>query len=233
MIIEGTISVKSAVINHKRKVNSITVNADKYSKDINYIVAKAHEARIEVIKENSNFFLNYPKAGGIIADVFYRDYDLELNKDLIMVVDGVEDPFNLGYIFRNGACYDADFLINDRAYNESESVILKSSAGAFDLLNIKASKDLYQDLKSLKEKGYQIIALNRVAQSKEIFDIDLQDKIVVILGGEKRGYAKKLNELCDDFMHISYDTDFRNAMNATSASGIALNMLSLKRKGRI
>jgi 23S rRNA (guanosine2251-2'-O)-methyltransferase len=232
MIIEGAISVKAAITNHKREISEVIISKDKHTRDFRFITGLLLREGIPFRKESSQFFLDHPKAGGIIAQCSARRFEpIEELSDHIMVIDGVQDPFNLAYILRSGKAFEHSFIINSRESDSYEAGLLKSSAGAYDMLKIAASDDLFKDIKSLKEKGYQINALSRVNDSIAIEKLPLGSRYVMIIGGEKRGYQKGLEELIDNHVHIEYDGDFRNALNASSAAAIALNVLSLKNRG--
>lgn len=223
MFIEGTISVKSAIENKKRKINKIYFKKDKFSKDLNYIKYLAHENKIDFQLEDIEFFNNFKKSGGVVADVEVRKFDeLDFKNDLIVVVCGVEDPYNLGYIFRTGAAFGCDFIIEDKDFSLFEKTILKSSAGAYDRVKISKTNNLLDDLKKLKNKDYQINALYRSDNAKPLPFIEKKGKNVLIIGGEKRGINKNILSFCDRELFLPYTTDFKNALNASSAMAISL-----------
>lgn len=230
MIIEGKISVKYALENHKRQVFNVYVKKGKYVKDFSYIKYLALSNQINFEVKDESFFSDYPKCGGIIAEVSTRKYDdLSSLKDLVMIVDGVEDPYNLGYIFRNGAAYNADFIITNKDLSTLEANILKSSAGAYDLCNIYKSNDLSTDLKILKSYGYEIVALMRDDEAIKFDEYNFKGRMAIILGGEKRGINKEILKLSDKHLYFDYPSAFKNALNAVSASAIALAIINLKR----
>ncbi len=232
MIIEGKISVKFALLNDKRKVNAIYLSKNKNDKDINFIKKIAVNKGVEIVYKHDDFFLSYQNSGKVLAEVEQRigDFELEKFKNSIMMIDGIEDPFNLGYIFRNGACFNYDFIIKARDYTSLEATILKSSAGAFDLLNIHYSLDFKKTIIDLKLQGYKIYALQRNNTSKSIYDVEYHQKSVFILGGEKRGISKEILSMCDEYIYIPYNSNFKNALNATSASAIIMAQRSFNVK---
>ena len=157
--------------------------------------------------------------GGIILKASERRYDALKREPFIFVVDGIEDPFNLGYIFRTLKAFGfTSIIIPKRDLSTMEQTIMKSSAGAFDMVDIYQSDDLRKDLSELK-KEYQIIALSRSDKAKDIFDYRFKEKTVIILGGEKRGIKKDILALGDE-LFISYKSDFRPALNASSALAV-------------
>ena len=110
-----------------------------------------------------------------------------------------------------------------------EAQILKSSAGAYEMMNVRVLNDL-DYLYELK-KDYTLIALKRGDDASDIFDYDFNTRCLFMLGGEKRGISKTLMSICDDYLYIPYATDFRNSLNASSVSAIVATLIyGAKRK---
>ena len=160
MIIEGNISVKAALENNKREIEEVIVNKDKDDRDTSYILRLAKERNIKITKtsrEEIDAVASGKTHGGLIAKVTNRNYEslediLEIDKPFITLVEGVEDPFNLGYILRTLYSSGCDaLLLKERSWGDSESVILKSSAGAFEHMNIIMSNDIARDINKIKE----------------------------------------------------------------------------------
>lgn len=233
MLIEGAISVKSAINNHKRTIEKIFINVNKKTKDYNYIrkICKINnivveECNEEVIKNISTGKTN----GGICAEVGNRINDEFVDGD-IFYLDGIEDPFNLGYAMRTLYAFGVkNVLLSKRDYSLLESQILKSSAGAFDMLNIKISSNELLEIKDFKNKGYYIYGLYRNDESKDIFDIKFNNKALFMLGGEKRGISNELLSVCDEHLYISYGSDFRNSLNACGALDVVATLLYSQRR---
>ena len=222
MIIEGAISVKAAIKASKRVVKEVYIDKHKKTKDFNYIRNLCRDKDIKVSeleKEKLKSFITGKTAGGIFAEVSSRISDELIDGD-IFLVDGIEDPFNIGYIARTIYALGINNLILvKRDYETMEAQILKSSAGAYDYLNILFSDDLYETLKGLKDK-YTIYALKRSDESKDVFDVEFKDPAIFMLGGEKRGLSSNVEELADENLFISYGNDFRNALNGASAATV-------------
>ena len=222
IILEGAISVKAAIANKKRDVYSLSIAKDKKTKDFNYIRKLASSNNIKINEIKKEDFASFPigkTAGGIIAEVSPRRSDELVDGD-IFLIDGIEDPFNIGYIMRTIYALGVNNLIlPSRDYEKMEAQIMKSSAGAFDMLNILYTDDYVKTLKSLKDR-YTIYALKRSEESKDIFEVEFKEPSIYLLGGEKRGLSKDLEELSDEYLYISYGNDFRNALNGASAATV-------------
>ena len=228
MIIEGSIAVKAAISNNKRTVSKVYIDAHKKTKDFNYIRSLTKRNGIELVEEDKEKLLDIAKGktfGGVLAECDTRKNDEIKNGD-IFYLDGIEDPFNLGYIMRNLYAFGIiNVILAPRDYSSMEEQLLKSSAGAYDMLNVKVADDPLNELNALKEKGYKLYALKRGDDAKDIFDFRFADKSLFMLGGEKRGISSNLMNLCDEYLYISYGSDFRNSLNASNAAAVVATLL--------
>ena len=233
MKIEGVISVKAAIQASKREVIEVYIDSSNTSKNFNYIRKIAKEKNISIKEINREEFNNFNPGktfGGIMAEVSLRKED-NFNDGDIFYICGIEDPFNLGYIIRNLYAFGITNLILDkRDYSSFESQLLKSSAGAYDFINIKYTDNADLLIKDYKNKGYKTYALNRGEDSKDIFNTTFNNPSLVVIGGEKRGINAKVLETIDEKLFIPYATDFRNSLNASNALACVATLLFKQRK---
>lgn len=233
MILEGAISIKAAINNHKRNIDIVYINSNKKTKDFNYIRKICKENNIVVQEVDEQFLLDKATGksfGGVLAETSQRKYD-EFDQGDIFYLDGIEDPFNLGYAMRTLYAFGVrNVLLSNRDYSYMETQLLKSSAGAYDMLNIKIVDDAAKQIKEYKDKGYYLYGLYRGDNSKDIFDVKFNNKALFMLGGEKRGISSELLELCDEYLYISYGSDFRNSLNACGALDVVATLLYSQRK---
>ena len=235
MIIEGAISVKAAIQNKKRDVIRVYIDKDKKTKDFNYIRKLIRSEGIEVRecdKEELQTILTGKSHGGIGAEVTERRQD-DFEDGDIFYLEGIEDPFNLGYSIRTlYALGVKNVLLSKRDYSSMEGQLLKSSAGAYDMINLKIAEDPYTQISEYKKNGYVLYGLYRGDDAKDIFDAVFAPKALFMLGGEKRGISSALLELCDEHLYISYGSDFRNSLNACAALDVVATLLRNQRKER-
>lgn len=233
MIVEGAISVKAAINNSKREVYKVYIDRNKKTKDFNYIRKIVKERKIELLemsREELSQYLSGKSHGGIGAEVSARIND-SFSDDDIFYLEGIEDPFNLGYAMRT--LYALGFknvLLSGRDYSMMDNQLLKSSAGAYDMLNVAIAEDAPEQIRKFKENGYHLYALYRADDARDIFDESFADKALFMLGGEKRGISSSLLELADDKLYISYGSDFRNALNACAALDVVATLVYRQRR---
>ena len=232
MLVEGAISVKSCIKNKKRLINHIYIDKNKKTKDFNYIriIAKENNILVDEINREDFSFLNVKKThGGIVAEVTNRKSDVFDDGD-IFYLDGIEDPFNLGYIIRTLYAFGIkNILLPLKDYSSMEGQIIKSSAGAYEMANVCFNDDIYDFIYNLKKDNYHIYSLVRSKNSIDIFKEKFEDKCLFMIGGEKRGISKKLEELSDEYLYIPYGSDFRNSLNAYSACDVISTLLFRQR----
>ena len=139
---------------------------------------------------------------------------------LLFLVEGVEDPFNLGYIMRtlySAGC--SGLILSERNWENAEKVIIRSSAGASEYLNVVMEKDLAGCLRKLKKQGVRCYAAMR--QDAIVYDeADYCEPVLIAVGGEMRGLSASVRQEIDTNIFIPYANDFRNALNAASAAAV-------------
>lgn len=227
MLIEGAISVKAALNNGKREVYKVYFDRNRKTKDLNYIRHLAKDSGAEVIemaREELDTMASGKTYGGIIAEVSARKSD-ELSDSDAFFLDGIEDPFNLGYIMRTAYAFGIrNVILAKRDYSSMEAQLIKSSAGAFEMLNVHFVDDAEKELGELKN-SYTLYSLKRGDDSFDIFDEVFPERSLFMIGGEKRGISSALVNLTDRYLYIPYASDFRNSLNAAGAADVVSTLL--------
>ena len=223
--IEGGLSVKAAMLAGSRQIEAVYLDEARHDKDAHFIVRKAQEKHIPVILKSRSWIDAHAQGrthGGLIAQVSPR-YFQQLSEVLsdnpfVFVVEGVEDPFNLGYIMRSLYSAGASgLLLSARNWQPVESTILKASAGASEYLNVVLSEDLPGDIAALKKQGLKAYAAMR-KDAIAYWDADYTEPCLIAIGGEMRGLSSKVLKEMDQNIYIPYANDFRAALNAAGAA---------------
>ena len=225
MPVEGGLSVKAAMLGGKRKVEKILLDEARHDKDAHFIERKANELGIEVIKTSRakiDALAVGRTHGGVIAYVGKRAYqtldECLCGQPLLALVEGVEDPFNLGYIMRT--LYTAGctgILLRNRDWSKGEDTILKSSAGAYEYMNVVLSDDLAEDVKKCRQRGVKCYAAMR-KDAIAYWEADYTGPVLIAIGGEMRGLSSGVLKEMDGNIYIPYANDFRAALNAAGAA---------------
>lgn len=146
---------------------------------------------------------------------------METKKDgysKIVILDGVEDPHNVGAIIRTAACagYDA-VIIPSRRNAQVNATVEKTSAGAINHIPVIQANSLSSVIDKLKDNDYWIIAAD--AHGKDnYFDIDYTDmNFALIMGGEETGVSKNNMKKSDFVVKIPMLRNF-NSLNVSNAA---------------
>jgi 23S rRNA (guanosine2251-2'-O)-methyltransferase len=140
---------------------------------------------------------------------------------LLVVLDGVEDPRNLGAILRTAEAAGADgVMLPERHSAGLSETVARASAGALEHVSVARVGNLVQALQALKERGLWIVGFD--AAGTERWDtVDLTKPVALVLGGEGRGMRRLVREHCDHLVSIPH---FGHVMslNVSVAAGVAL-----------
>ncbi len=202
------------------------------------IVETAGKHKINVVYLNymdfKKFFDNKSKDEGVDQGVigFIKDYNyislrdmVEKNKKiknpLILILDSITDPHNLGAIARSAVCLGADGIVIPR-HNSAEvnHTVLKTSSGAVNYIAIAKETNITNTLIFLKNNGYWIAGTD-LNSSKSIFECDLKIPLALIIGSEGSGIRKNLLEKCDIKIRIPMAGKI-DSLNASVSAGVFL-----------
>jgi 23S rRNA (guanosine2251-2'-O)-methyltransferase len=140
---------------------------------------------------------------------------------LLVALDGVEDPHNLGAVIRTAHAAGANAVIipERRAAGLTETVA-KSAAGALALLPVVRSGNLAQTLEKLKQAGFWIYGLDERG-STVYTDTEFDERTVVVMGGEGHGLHDLIRKRCDFLLRIPMAGQIAS-LNVSVATGVVL-----------
>lgn len=239
MIVEGSLSVKAVLEGGKHTLERLYLQDSKRSKDINYIRHLAHRENVPIdilSREELEKIGSGKTHGGILLECGPRTYEQldELpigSKKLILCVEGIEDPFNLGMIIRTAYIMGVDAIMTpDRPFHHTEPILIKASAGTSERILWYRGADLGESIGSLKKQGYKVFAATRSVESIELPQADFTDSCIICIGGEMRGLSKEVLEQSDQEVMIEYPFKARVALSAVSATSMFLYEVNRQRK---
>lgn len=142
-------------------------------------------------------------------------------KALVLVLDGVQDPHNLGACLRTAAAAGVTAVVipKDKAA-PINATVRKTSAGAADRIPVVSVTNLARTLRALQEMGVWIYGLEGEA-STPIHAIDLTGNIALVMGGEGEGMRRLTREHCDGLVKIPMPGEMES-LNVSVATGVAL-----------
>lgn len=158
----------------------------------------------------------YADADELMASAVAKD-----SPGFLLVLDGIQDPHNLGALIRSAACAGADGVIipRDRACGVT-SVVEKASAGAAETIAVAQVTNVASALEALKRCGYWVYGLAGEAPSS-LFSMDFSGHVALVIGGEGEGIRPLVARQCDRLLAIPRFGGV-SSLNASVAGGIAL-----------
>ncbi len=155
------------------------------------------------------------------------DFIKNLNdeKSIIFLLDQLDDPQNVGAIFRSALAFNIDGIIltNNNSVIEN-SYLAKTASSAIDKVPFTKIQNISSCIKILKDNGYWIYGLDMKAKSS-ITDINFPNKIVFVLGSESRGMRKITASLCDEILQIRMSNNLES-LNVSNTAAITMFYVS-------
>ena len=219
-LIEGVKLIKEA-IEEKAGIKTIVVCDDcakneKIDSKLLYEIAKYNCIYVEekVFKSISDV----QNHQGILAVINKEEErKIDYNEDIIIVLDDVQDPGNLGTILRTlDSANIKQIIVSNKSSDVYNPKVVRSTMGAILRVNVIESKSLQDTLKELKNHEFEIVATS-LDTKNSIYDIDYKKKAIII-GNEANGVSKEVLELADEKIKIPMlgKTESLNAAVATS-----------------
>jgi 23S rRNA (guanosine2251-2'-O)-methyltransferase len=236
ILIEGKISVDAVLRSKYRKVLTIFYDVAKLQRKKNkkrerYLrqtLELANSKEVEIEEVDQKWFEEHAIGkthGGIAATVSERTYQkipelLKSTPGIYFFLDGIEDPYNLGYTLRSLYAAGIDGIVmRQRNWHEVDGIIIKSSAGTSELMPIALVEDLDTTTNFFKSKNYTIACTGK-DEGKSIYQSDLKPPLFIVIGGEKRGINRKFLEKADLLLTIPYKREFDGSLPINSVADI-------------
>ncbi len=232
-IVEGIKMVKEAICENV-KIKTIVVCEDceegnstkksyqenKMDQSLLYEIAK-YEC-LYVTKSLFNILSEVQTPQGILAVVEKGDSseNIDYTQDIILVLDGIQDPGNLGTILRTlDSSNLKQIIISEEVADPYNPKVVRSTMGAIFRINIIRAKNLVETLKVIKKHKYEIVATS-LETTDSIYDITYKKKAIVI-GNEANGVSKLVQDLADKKVKIPM-LGKTESLNASVAAGIII-----------
>ena len=140
---------------------------------------------------------------------------------LIVVLDQVTDPHNVGAILRTACAFGADALITTQRYAPRETgVMAKAASGALDLVPLIEVRNLGDTLQLLKKRGMRVLGFDSEAE-QTLAPRAGDEHLAIVLGSEGKGLRQRTRELCDEMVRLDMPGPIKS-LNVSNAAAIAL-----------
>lgn len=233
IFIYGHHAVAAALANRRRVIRNIFVT-DRAAESIKSILPE--DRQISVREVNSKELQQRLPAGvphqGIMAEVLpLKSVDLKQllqagdhEQSIVLVLDQITDPHNIGAIFRVAAAFSATAVITTQDHTARESgVMAKAASGALDMVPWVRLPNLARALNALERAGYWRIGLDAEAEMR-IGDYEVPEKCAIVLGAEGSGLRRLTRDHCDLMLSLPINPVI-GSLNVSNAAAIALYAL--------
>lgn len=223
-IIEGIKLIHEA-IKENAKIKSIVVCEDclktqTIEQNLLYEIAKYNCIYVtEKVFETLTDVINPQGVLAIVVKQSTED-NIMFDQDIIVVLDGIQDPGNLGAILRTlDSANLKQVIISKNSADAFNPKVVRATMGAIFRINIIESDNLIQTLKNIKKHKFKIVATT-LETNNTIYDIDY-DKKVIVIGNEANGVSEDIINLSDEQIKIPM-LGRTESLNASIATAIVL-----------
>lgn len=232
--IAGVHAVHEALVSEDRVIERIHVVRGPHTARLQRVLEEAETRRISIRRENRDVLDRLASGSvhqGIVAIAGSRSYvSLEAllergalggEPSLLVVLDEVQDPHNLGAVIRTAETAGAaGVVVTERHSAPLSGVVSRVSAGALEHLPVARVPNLVSALKGMKEKGIWVVGLDPDAEIPWT-GFDYSVPVALVLGGEHRGIRRLVAEQCDVRVHLPIRGKVAS-LNVSVSAGVAL-----------
>ena len=230
----GFHSVESLLKSNPESILKVFIQTSRSDKRVLNILDDLSIQRISVSKIDKNKLDQLAKGEshqGIIAEIIPPPLPgektlIELiknssTKPLILILDSIQDPRNLGACLRSANAVGVDYvLINKDGSAPINSLVHKASAGAINSIKIFQVTNLVRTIKAIQKEGIWVIGLDG-KDLTSIYDVNLVDSTAIVMGSEGKGIRPLIKKTCDQLAIIPMSGNIES-LNVSVATGIAL-----------
>ena len=215
-IVEGIKMVKEA-INENQEIALIAIREDfKIDFDTKNIKT------VTISNKIFNDISDVKTPQGILAVIKKnQNNQIETNSNYILALDSLQDPGNMGTIIRTADSANINqIIINKTTVDPYSPKVIRSTMGAIYRTNIIEVEDLKATLKEMQSNGFQIITTDLKA-TQSIYDINYNNKTVVVIGNEANGVSQEILQIADKKVIIPM-LGKTESLNASIAASIMI-----------
>ena len=230
----GVHAVTALLANRLRPTKLLYVNEERIDKRIQDLINLAESQKISIEKlstqKMNQQFSEYTHQGIVAVAGKLQEYCqadliklLELSKkpSLILILDGVTDPHNLGACLRSADAAGVDFVIIPKDKNASVTpIVSKVACGALESIPLVRVTNLARALETIKAEGVWIYGAAGEANTS-LYNLDCKGSIAIVMGAEDKGLRHLTRDLCDGLFSLPMQGTV-TSLNVSVATGVCL-----------
>ncbi|AEO41819.1 23S rRNA (guanosine(2251)-2'-O)-methyltransferase RlmB [Xanthomonas perforans] len=232
--IVGVNAVASSVENDADNVREVLIEAGSKNPRLTEIEEQARRKGIDVRRVNTQALdgvggqvRHQGVAARYAAARLWAENELEglveaaEGRALVLILDGVQDPHNLGACLRSAAAAGVTAVVIPKDKSATvNATVRKTSAGAADRIPVVAVTNLARCLRDLQKQGVWLYGLAGEAEAS-LYSVDLRGNVGLVLGGEADGLRRLTREHCDGLVKIPMPGEIES-LNVSVATGVTL-----------
>lgn len=210
-------------------IKSITREARKHDSIINYVNKERLDQLSETGKHQGVIAVSAAYSYAEVDDILKAAED-KGEPPFVIILDGIEDPHNLGAILRTANLAGAHgVIIPKRRAVGLTPTVAKTSAGAINYTPVAKVTNISNTIKELKDKGMWFVCADM--GGTQMYDLNLTGSIGLVIGNEGEGVSKLVKENCDMIASIPMQGDI-DSLNASVATGVLAYEIVRQRMGK-
>lgn len=148
------------------------------------------------------------------------------DKHLLLALDQVTDPHNVGAILRSAVAFGADAVISTARYSPQQTgVLAKAASGALDLIDLIEVRNLAEALEQLNAGGFLTVGLDSEGDHPIEAELASAEKIALVLGAEGKGLRQRTRETCARLARLDMPGAIKS-LNVSNAAALSLYVAS-------
>jgi len=225
----GVHAVYEALASQQQPIERIHIARQAHSLKVKEILELARKRGVAVRKEERAVLDRMAEGAvhqGIIAvagALSYADFEVlfKSEQSLVIVLDGVEDPHNLGAVMRTAeACKSSGIVVPERHSAPLSATVVKASAGASAYVPVVRVRNLVSSIDEMKQRGLWVVGVDpEGTQNWTAFDYT--QPVAIVLGGEHRGLRRLVRGHCDVLVRLPMLGKI-SSLNISVAAGVVL-----------
>ena len=144
---------------------------------------------------------------------------------VVLVLDQITDPHNVGAIFRSAAAFAATAIVTTQRHSpDATGALAKAASGALEHVPLVSVQNLARGLAALKDSGFLVVGLDSSGDS-DLADLPLRAPLALVLGAEGKGLRQLTKETCDHVARIALPGEIKS-LNVSNAAALGLYVAS-------
>ena len=146
-------------------------------------------------------------------------------KGVVLVLDQITDPHNVGAIFRSAAAFSATAIVTTQRHSpDATGALAKAASGALEHVPLVSVQNLARGLGALKQSGFLVVGLDSSGET-DLAALPLRSPLALVLGAEGKGLRQLTKEICDHVARIDLPGEIKS-LNVSNAAALSLYVAS-------